>query len=108
MNDAAVHDFLQRHGLSVDSVDVGGLVDGFLAEMELGLAGRPASLAMLPTYLSADRPIPANTPVLVLDAGGTNLRVARIVFDQAAKPTFSDMTRVRMPGSDREVDKETT
>ena len=50
------------------------LVDDFTQEMAEGLAGRPRSLAMLPSYLTApDGREEGN--YLALDFGGTNIRV---------------------------------
>jgi hexokinase len=75
--------FLERVGLDPESVDVERMLADFHAEMEAGLAGKPSSLAMIPTYLSADVEVPADKPVIALDAGGTHLRIALVSFDAA-------------------------
>ena len=37
---------------------------------------------MIPTYISIDKQIPAGERIIVVDAGGTNFRVATVVFDE--------------------------
>jgi len=43
--------------------------------------------------------VPAFKPVIALDAGGTNLRVATVMFDRDGKPKISNLTKHKMPGS---------
>lgn len=70
-----------------------------------GLRVKGASLQMLPTFLSTGEAIPFNEEVLVLDAGGTNFRVARIAFNEAYEPLIKDFVSRPMPGSRGEVSK---
>jgi hexokinase len=91
--------FLKDNGLLANQIDQNAVLDDFLAEMDLGLAGEKSSLAMIPTYISIDKPVPAFKPVIALDAGGTNLRVATVVFDEDGNPKISDLTKYKMPGS---------
>jgi len=71
-------DFLRTLGISTDSIGVEPLLDAFRTEMDAGLSGLPSSLAMIPTFIPVDRPVPAGVPVIVLDAGGTHLRAATV------------------------------
>ena len=98
-----IQKFLAKHGLLVDDIDADVMIGEFLAEMENGLSGCKSSLAMIPTYISADREIPENEPVVVIDAGGTNLRVACISFDHMNRARIEDFAKYPMPGSKREV-----
>jgi hexokinase len=98
--------FLRDNGLHIDSINPESVLDDFLAEMDLGLAGENSSLAMIPTFITIDNPIPAFKPVVVLDAGGTNLRVATVVFDEDGKPQISNLTKHKMPGSEAELSKD--
>jgi hexokinase len=75
----------------------------FIEEMEAGLAGRPSSLRMIPTFIEADREIPVGEPVIAMDAGGTNLRIALVEFDAEGAPRMSGFERFRMPGLDGEI-----
>jgi hexokinase len=98
-----IRQFLEEYGLLPDGIDADELIGKFLSEMEAGLAGRESSLAMIPTYISADREIPSNEPVIVVDAGGTNLRLACVSFDADCRPRIDDYARYPMPGSREEV-----
>jgi hexokinase len=66
--------------------------------MEKGLAGKKNSLAMLPTYIETERQIPRNKSVIVMDAGGTNFRVATVVFGDDGKAAISNLKMFVMPG----------
>ncbi len=98
--------FLKRHGIDVGATDIEGLLAVFAAEMDAGLAGRPSSLAMIPSYLCADAKIPVGRKVIVLDAGGTNLRVCTVHFDAGGSPKISDFAKYAMPGVEREVSRD--
>ncbi len=98
-----INDFLSNHGLLASKIDADALIGEFLSEMEEGLASRKSSLAMIPTYISAEKKIPSNEPVIVIDAGGTNLRVACISFDENNRVCIDDYSRYPMPGSKEEV-----
>ena len=98
--------FLRRHGLGASLVDVATVQASFLEEMEAGLAGAPSSLAMIPTFVTTDKPVPPNTPVTVMDAGGTNLRVATVQFSESGVPEISGFRKFPMPGASRYVSKD--
>lgn len=75
-----VTEFIRANGLDPDKEDFLTWVKDFREEMKKGLAGEESSLRMLITYLSTQN-IPAKgEPVIVIDAGGTNLRVALMEF----------------------------
>ncbi|MBW8041038.1 MAG: hexokinase [Planctomycetes bacterium] len=78
----------------------------FLKEMERGLAAEQSSLAMLPTYIEIERQIPLNKPVIVMDAGGTNFRVATVSFDQDGKSNIENFKLFPMPGVKQQVSKD--
>ena len=92
-------EFFEKHAFSA-AVDTAALLAEFDRQMGEGLAGRPSSLAMLPAYLDVAKEVPTETPVAVLDAGGTNLRVAVVWFDKAGKARVEDFQKYRMPGAD--------
>ncbi len=102
----SVDRFLARNGLLAGSVGPEAVLKEFLEEMKRGLDGRESSLAMIPTFISADKPVPAGRPVIIVDAGGTNLRVATAVFDERGAPKIENFSNHEMPGSQREVGKE--
>ena len=100
-----IHDFLRRRGMSPEQVDLEETCRRFYDDMTAGLAGKPASIFMLPTYLTHEGDLPKDTPVAVIDAGGTNARVARVVMTDAG-PSVEAHTVFPMPGSLQEVSRE--
>jgi hexokinase len=95
--------FLTRNGFQTATLDAEALLHHFDAAMTRGLAGEPAALPMIPAYLGITRPVPVDTPVAVLDAGGTNLRVATARFDAQGKPHLENYDRCPMPGTHAEI-----
>jgi hexokinase len=95
--------FLERHGMLAIRFD--GLVADLLAEMEAGLAGRPSSLAMIPTWLAPVDRIPAGDPVLAIDAGGTNFRAALVSFGPDG-PLVEGFRSASMPGITGEIGRD--
>jgi len=100
-----VRDFLKKNGMDPADISIDQTCRVFLEEMDKGLAGKKSSLAMLPTYIETEAEIPRNTPVIVMDAGGTNFRVATVVFGDDGKPSIEDFKLSKMPGLTGEVSR---
>jgi len=99
-----VKDFLIKWGLDSDSISLDDMVNNFLSEMDKGLEKENgSSLPMIPTYIGEGSPIVPGQNVIVIDAGGTNLRTCLVTFDDNLKPVISEFKKVSMPGIDREV-----
>lgn len=99
--------FLLRSGMHPALIDLSRQTEIFRRELQLGLRSCDSSLPMLPTYLTTDGAIPFGKPVLVIDAGGTNLRLARVVFSEAdGKPSVRLLSSGRMPGSEGRIARE--
>jgi len=98
--------FLKDNGMYHEDIDMDSCCDIFIQEMQAGLAGKDSSLAMIPTYIEVGRDIPVGKPVIVLDAGGTNFRVAKVYFDELGKPVIENFVQKSMPGLDKEAGKE--
>lgn len=95
-------EFIERHKLHPDTIDGPACLKQLLAEMEQGLAGK-GNIPMILSYLSTDiRPVAGET-CCVLDAGGTNLRVAGARFDESGACTLSGIHRTAMPGTRGEM-----
>lgn len=77
-----ITEFIQSNGLNPTGEDFLTWVKDFREEMKAGLAGEESSLRMLITYLSTDHIPQRGEPVIVIDAGGTNLRVALMEFGE--------------------------
>ncbi len=100
-----VEEFLVKYGIDYSRIDIQKYIDLFIREMEAGLSGKKSSLKMFPTYIRFRRIIPSNEPVIVLDAGGTNLRSALLHFDDKNKPVITNFSKTDMPGIEREATK---
>ncbi len=101
-----VEKFLRDNGAWYEDIDMDEFCDVFRAEMQAGLEGPGSSLAMIPTYIEVGKEIPKDRRVIVLDAGGTNFRVAAVHFDRSGKPVIENFVQKPMPGLDKEVGKE--
>lgn len=99
-------EFLKRNGLDVAGIDRAALLKLFEEEMDAGLAGRKSSLMMIPSFISIDRPVKTGTPVVVLDAGGTNLRAAVVTLDGQGKAEIGEFRKSEMPGTRAEIGAE--
>ena len=79
----------------------------FEDEAAKAVAGEPSSLRMIDSHLPGcvDVQSLADRPVIVVDAGGTNLRVASVRLT-AGGPVFAHVRKSRMPGTDGLVSAE--
>ena len=91
--------FLSKYGMYHGDIDFIVEVDKFVDEMERGLAGQ-GSLQMIPTYLGLDNLQYSDENVIVIDAGGTNFRVALGRFNERQAPVFDEYAAYKMPGAD--------
>jgi hexokinase len=99
-------EFLREHKLRSDDFNMQELVDAFTSEMIDGLKSDESTLRMIPTYIEADNNFMKELPVVAIDAGGTNFRAARIMFNKNNKLEISDIVNDRMPGLEGEISKE--
>ena len=96
--------FLRRHGAHPDQIRGEDALTALLSKMEEGLAGR-GNIPMIPAYLPADISAPRGERCIVLDAGGTNLRIAEAVFDEEGAYAVGAFRKFPMPGSQGPVSK---
>ncbi len=91
--------FMHSRSMTAAEIDMDQSVQAFLSEMHKGLESFDASLHMIPTYLNSEGELPFETPVIVLDAGGTNFRVAQVKFSDSGKGVIEKFKKFPMPGS---------
>jgi hexokinase len=101
-----VKHFLKDNEMYYEDIDMDRCCDIFIQEMQAGLKGSDSSLAMIPTYIEVGRDIPTGKPVIVLDAGGTNFRIATVYFDDSGNPITENFIQNPMPGIDKEIGKD--
>ena len=94
--------FIETYHLDPNDIDGPGCLDALLEQMTEGLAGR-GNIPMIPSYLSLDIEPKIGVPCCVLDAGGTNLRVARAEFHSLNRCTLTNVIRAPMPGTQGEM-----
>lgn len=98
--------FMRKYGMHYEDIDMNNHCKTFLHEIEQGLNGTGSTLKMLCTYLSPKENIPVDEPVIVIDAGGTNFRVAVVTFDIKKRPIIEDFKCYSMPGTHGEISKD--
>ena len=106
--------FLKQLQMHSSSIDLDACLADFLAQMHAGLGGQDrSSLQMLPTYLhpsgnaqgaASAAALRANQAVIVLDAGGTHLRVGLVSFDRQGTPAVTQAASYPMPGATTALD----
>jgi hexokinase len=100
-----VEAFLKKYGMLSAGVDLKEGVSLFLDEMERGLSGE-SSIAMIPTFIETANPVITDKKVVVIDAGGTNLRTGLVSFDKNYKPVIENFKKYPMPGTRGAVSKD--
>lgn len=91
--------FLRKHNMHFDQIDLVKSLRAFESEMSAGLNGNDSSIMMIPTYVGIDGDDQADKSVIVLDAGGTNLRVSTMHFDENGRPVIDSFSKQPMPGT---------
>ena len=103
MNDKVL-DFLNKYHMASCEIDVKESLKRFEKEIERGLSGSGPiseySIPMIATYLNPNINPSLGSKVIVIDAGGTNLRVGLASFNGAWQ--LSDVKEYKMPGIERE------
>lgn len=90
-------EFLNRHGICPESLNINIEARRMAEDMERGLRGENSSMPMIPTRLYIDGSLPLDKSVVVIDAGGTNFRAALVRFEtQGAR--VERLTKAGMPG----------
>lgn len=103
---ASANDFLCAQGLDVASINREKILAAFAEEMAAGLNNEPSSLAMIPSFISIDREVQINQPVVVLDAGGTNLRTAVVSINTNGVARIGEFCKRAMPGTEGELSRD--
>ncbi len=101
-----VQKFLSSYKMTASDVSIETVLNDFEREMSAGLAGNESSLAMIPSYINCADPVPTNKPVIVLDAGGSNLRVCTVSFDEHGSANIEHFVKYQMPGISQELTRE--
>lgn len=98
-------DYLRHTGMLPRPDGIGEEVDVYLGEMERKLADPGLIREMMPSFIAAGGRIATDRPVIAVDAGGTNLRVAVVTLRSGAPATITRYSSHPMPGSRGRVGK---
>lgn len=101
-----VESFLKKSGIDLEKIDYEQKIKAIIKQMDKGLAGSKSSLKMLATYIESNVTLPLGKNIIILDAGGTHLRVALGKFKKSGEIKFSYYKKHGMPGAKRAVTKE--
>ncbi|MEG1923233.1 MAG: hypothetical protein RR054_02120 [Clostridia bacterium] len=96
-----IQEFLQKYSFS-SQFDMMTMANIFIGEMERGLDGKAKSLKMIPTYISNGNNPKYDEECVIVDAGGSNLRVANAHFTLNGCE-ISNFKSCRMPGVDKQM-----
>ena len=100
-----VRQFLQEVNLDVQNLNFSDICNDFLEQMSKGLYDGSSSLPMIPTFCKDSFEIKEGESIIVLDAGGTNLRSCMVTFQKNLKPEITGFKKTKMPGIAKEVSK---
>lgn len=99
-----MRDFCSKYNLYTDYEAFQQELASFVEDMKDGLTGAPSTQKMIPTYLSLEEIAScAGEKAIVIDAGGTNLRIGLAQFDQLGKPVITDIQVYPMLGVAQEL-----
>lgn len=100
-----ISNFLDNNGFSLD-IDRIEIVNNFIKQMKNKLEGNNSSLGMLCSYIKTEHSLKLNEKVIVIDAGGTNLRISALYFNENKVPIIEGFTKLVMPGVEKQVSKD--
>ena len=98
-----VSNFLYRHGMHYNTIELALQAEAFMEEMKAGLNGKPSSLMMIPAFTRIGGNLAKNGEVIAIDAGGTNLRIATVRFSPEKSPVIEYLNKYPMPGTQGRV-----
>ncbi len=104
-NDFTLENFLDKYHISLSNYDFNVDIKAFIAEMQNGLDSE-SSMPMNPTFIESDKSLPVDKKVLVIDAGGTNLRAAIVSFSDDNKSEITHFRKRGMPGIEKEIGRD--
>lgn len=94
--------FIARNRLCAEGYDLPTEITRFREEMVKGLSKEGSSLFMIPSFLDPAGNAVEDGSIIVLDAGGTNLRVGAVTFADGVVSAVN-FQKYPLPGTDREL-----
>ena len=101
-----VNEYLNSIGWMTRPEEIASVVEAFIRDMRAGLAGSPeATMPMLPAYIPIGQSLTEERKVIVMDAGGTNLRVSVVHIQPGKAAEVLYFQKQPMPGSQKPLSK---
>lgn len=98
-----VAEFMKKHGMDAEAVDMTEYTKAYLAAMERGLEAPQKNVPMIPTYLFGEKKLQKRRKVVVIDAGGTNFRTGLACFGDNGL-VLERVDKHIMPGAEAPVE----
>ena len=96
--DMQTQNFINKYALDAAGYDLESMLGDYIKEMQKGLDGK-SSLQMIPSYIKFGN-VKKDTPVCIIDAGGTNLRIARVqISAERGFELLKETKKMPMPGT---------
>ena len=95
--------FLLKHNMHFETICFQDACRVMIHQMEAGLAGEKSSLMMLPSYITVEKKTTRDGEIIVIDAGGSNLRIAVVDFKENGSAEISYFRKYPMPGTIKPV-----
>lgn len=93
-----VDKFFIKNGMHYSTINFDEESEKFKDEMTMGLMG-DSSLKMIPSYIEPNIDFALNENVIIIDAGGTNLRCALVSINDQRGIIIKEYNKYPMPGS---------
>lgn len=94
--------FIEENGISCHDIDMKKEVEKFKEEMKAGYE-KKGSLKMIPTYINFQETTNKGLSAIVIDAGGTNLRIALIELMENSCAEIKYLKKYPMIGTEGEI-----
>lgn len=98
-----VAEFMKRHGMDAERIDLAEYTRAYLTAMERGLEAAQDTVPMIPTYLRCEGKPALGRRAAVIDAGGTNFRTALAVSAKGGI-ALERVDKHVMPGAEEPAD----
>ncbi|MGI6077940.1 MAG: hypothetical protein ACOYCB_07240 [Fastidiosipilaceae bacterium] len=95
-----VYQYLTAANWPCDGLNLEKETTAFRENLQYGLNHWDTVMHMFPSFINVSEAIPVNETAIVIDAGGTNLRLATVYFDDQYEPIIEHFEQHLMPGMD--------
>lgn len=99
-------EFLKKYNMHHSQTDMEELILAHVEELKKARKGESSSISVIPSYFDLENYDESIHKVIAVDAGGTNLRIALVSFEEDEEPFVASKERYGMPGRDKRISSE--